>query len=97
MSGDISIEAEFLGVIKTMQQKYGEVLARHGLRMETPKVSVLRSGHAYTSELRIDITKQETRQLVDCFEFFAFKNGEPALTSEELRIWLIEQIEALAK
>lgn len=93
-----SIEAALISVIEGLRHECDVSLAQRGLCMQSPTLSVLSpETNSYSSELRIDITQRETGQLVDRLEFFAFENGKAQVTGEELRIWLIEQIENLLK
>lgn len=93
MSDTAPIEAALIAVVETLRHDYGATLQQRGVSMERPKISVLRSELAsYTSEMRIDIIRLDTRELVDRLELFVFENGKPALTDEELRVWILEQM-----
>lgn len=98
MSKITPIEASLIHVIEAIQHEYDAMLEQRGLAMKPPKVSVLRpESDAYSSEVCIDIIRRDSRQLIDRLEFFAFEDGKPQLTDEELRVWLVEQIKALVK
>jgi hypothetical protein len=98
MTGTARIEAALIRVIEDVGSEYDGLLQQRGLRMESPKVSVLRhEAPSYSSEIQIDIIQIGSGQLIDRLEFFAFEGGKPQVTDEELRVWLIEQFSALAK
>ncbi len=98
MSNTASIEGALFRVIESVRSEYNAALAQCGLSMDRPKVSVLRpEPDSYSSEIQIYIIRRGDRQIVDCLEFLAFKDGKPQVTDDELCIWLGEQVEALVK
>lgn len=98
MSDTSLVETALMAVVEAVRHEYDAALKARGLSMEQPKVSVLRAEPgSYTSEIRIDIIQLDTRQLADRLEFFAFEDGKSHLTTEELHVWLVEQVSDLAK
>lgn len=89
-------ESALIHVIESVCSEYEDLLLQRGLCMQSPEILVLDpSIRNYSSESRVDIVDAHGGQLVDCLEFFAYQNGHPQVSPNDLHAWLIQQIPTL--
>lgn len=81
--------------------KVGDILKNIKKEMSLKQIEIseptfeLTSSENRTSEIRIFIYKNS--QIIDCLEFFVYKNNEFVLKDEDLSSWLFENIEEIVR
>ncbi len=87
-------ERELIAVAATVLEEFRVRIVRAGLTFRGPELKVwITDPERYTSEVRIIFYANSN--VHDVLEFFLFRDGRQVVSDEEVRTWMLEQVDGI--